>query len=190
MKNNNLYGLVLAGGFSKRMGVDKGTLDYHGLPQRDHVSNLLKPFCEKVFLSLRKAQAFKIKHNKYNILVDQFGSTSPIAGILTAHLSNPSATWFVMACDLPKVGQKELQYLFKNRNKAALATVFSNPVDELPEPMLGIWEAHGLVKLLDFYKNGNQSPRQFLKNNNVEILESPTNALLFNVNTPEEKDKL
>ncbi|MFT5737968.1 MAG: molybdopterin-guanine dinucleotide biosynthesis protein A, partial [Maribacter sp.] len=37
ISNAKIYGLVLAGGKSTRMGVDKGLITYHGLPQRDYL---------------------------------------------------------------------------------------------------------------------------------------------------------
>jgi len=52
-----LIGLVLVGGRSARMRVDKASLIYHGKPQTKHCLDLLKPFCEKSFLSCRADQA-------------------------------------------------------------------------------------------------------------------------------------
>ena len=51
-----LFGLVLSGGKSTRMGTDKGLIEYHGLPQREHLYHLLSKVCERTFISLRREQ--------------------------------------------------------------------------------------------------------------------------------------
>ena len=54
--NNDIMGLVLAGGRSQRMGMDKGMLQYHGKPQREYLYEQLEPICSRVFLSIRPEQ--------------------------------------------------------------------------------------------------------------------------------------
>ena len=51
-----LYGLVLSGGRSTRMGKDKGLINYHGIPQRDYIYNLLNEVCDETYMSIRKDQ--------------------------------------------------------------------------------------------------------------------------------------
>src|SRR6185295_11874578 len=54
---NPLYGLVLSGGLSTRMGRDKGSLVYsEGRDQRTRGLELLRPFCDKVYVSIRREQ--------------------------------------------------------------------------------------------------------------------------------------
>ncbi len=52
-----LYGLVLAGGFSRRMRRDKARLRIHERPQVEHALKLLSAFCAEVFVSIRPEQA-------------------------------------------------------------------------------------------------------------------------------------
>ena len=56
--NAPLYGLILAGGDSTRMGTDKSKISYHkGLTQKEHLLRALSPFCKKVIISQRTAPA-------------------------------------------------------------------------------------------------------------------------------------
>ena len=55
-----LNGLVLAGGKSERMGFDKSSISWHGKEQRYHIADMLKPFCNDVFISVQPRSA---KHN-------------------------------------------------------------------------------------------------------------------------------
>lgn len=58
--NDKIYGLVLAGGKSNRMGKDKSRLHYHGQPHALFLYKLLSKFCEKTFLSVRDAAEYLV----------------------------------------------------------------------------------------------------------------------------------
>ena len=51
-----LYGLVLAGGRSSRMQRDKAALTYHGRTQLEWAMELVTPFVERAFVSVRPDQ--------------------------------------------------------------------------------------------------------------------------------------
>ena len=57
-----LYGLVLSGGKSTRMGTDKGLLDYFGKSQRVYSIEMLEKLNLKTFLSVRKEQKIDQKN--------------------------------------------------------------------------------------------------------------------------------
>ena len=43
-----LYGLVLAGGKSTRMGHDKSIITWHGIEQHYYMADMLKNICKKI----------------------------------------------------------------------------------------------------------------------------------------------
>ena len=49
-----MNGLVLAGGESTRIGMDKAIIDYHGQPKHIHVYKLLEKCCDQVFVSSKE----------------------------------------------------------------------------------------------------------------------------------------
>ena len=184
-----LNGLVLAGGKSERMGFDKGAVNWHGKEQRYHMADMLRPFCEEVFISCRPDQQRGIEAG-YPALPDTFTGLGPFGAILSAFREKPDSAWLVVACDLPLIDEKTLQYLTGNRNIATIATAYQSSFDDFPEPLITIWEPKSYPVLLSFLAQGYSCPRKVLINSDITLLTAPDPDALTNVNTPEELEKI
>ncbi|MDB5235565.1 MAG: molybdopterin-guanine dinucleotide biosynthesis protein MobA [Hymenobacter sp.] len=181
-----LRGLVLAGGRSERMQTDKGSLQYHGLDQRQHTAALLSEFCPDVRVSVRPDQATALPAGLM-ALPDTFLNLGPLGGVLSAFQADPNAAWLVLACDLPFLTRTTLEYLVTNRQPARAATALRSPWNEFPEPLITIWEPRSYGQLLRFLGLGYSCPRKALINSDIELLDAPVPEELRNVNTPEER---
>lgn len=181
-----IYGLVLAGGASKRMGGDKAALRYGGRPQLQRACELLDAVCERIFVSVRHEQRDDPTRAGLPQIVDLHNDIGPIAGIAAAQTRHPEAAWLVMACDLPFVSGPTLRYLIAHRDPSRLATVFRSTHDGLPEPLCAIWEPSSHAAVKDWIAAGKQCPRKLLLNSSVALLDQPEPGALDNVNTPEE----
>ncbi|WP_340198624.1 molybdenum cofactor guanylyltransferase [Ascidiimonas sp. W6] len=180
---DNLYGLVLSGGKSTRMGRDKGQLLYHGMPHRDYLYHLLNKFCERSFLSIRKSQQTEINQNQ-EFIVDTDEFKGPLNGILSAHQLFPEASWLVLACDLPFMDQKAVSQLIENRDKEKVASVFATTKSKLPEPLCALWEPEGLKKVKKWLETSETScPRKFLINSDTKLVFPENDKVLFNANS-------
>jgi molybdopterin-guanine dinucleotide biosynthesis protein A len=186
-----LYGLVLAGGKSVRMGHDKGTIGWHGMEQRYYMAGLLESVCNDVFISCRAEQQSEID-SRYKILPDSYSGSGPLIAILSAFRAQPNAAWLVTACDLPLLDATTLQYLVAQRDASAMATTFESPFDKLPEPLITIWEPASVQILESFFSDNFTCPRKVLIRNSdrVKILTPPNPDALMNANTPEDAEKV
>ena len=180
-----LNGLVLAGGKSLRMGEPKDKITWHGKEQRYHLADILAPFCDQVYISCRKDQAFDLEPN-YELLKDTFSDIGPLGGVLSAFKSRPNQAWLVVACDMPFLDADCFEFLIKSRDAGKIATAYQNPNDNLPEPLIAIWEPKSYPILADSLASGNTSLRKILINNDTLIIKPLKSEMLFNVNTPEE----
>ncbi|MFC4685349.1 NTP transferase domain-containing protein [Epilithonimonas pallida] len=183
-----LNGLVLAGGKSRRMGNPKDKINWHGKEQRYYAADLLTPFCDEVFISCRQDQLENFDLN-YNALTDTFLNMGPFGGILSALRSQRDKAWLVVACDLPLLDEKSLEFLIENRNIEKAATTYESPFDGLPEPLITIWEPKSYPLLLNFLGSGITCPRKVLINSDTLILKPGNPDSLMNVNTPEDMVK-
>jgi molybdopterin-guanine dinucleotide biosynthesis protein A len=182
-----LNGLVLAGGKSVRMGKDKGALDYHGKPQREFMADMLSQFCEETYISVRENQGVE---SEYGLLEDTFVGLGPFGAITSAMRKNPNTAWLVVACDLPLLDEKTLQFLVENRNASKVATAIYNPETDFPEPLITIWEPRSYQVMLNFLAQGYSCPRKVLINSEIELLKLENVKVLLNVNDAEAYDKI
>ncbi|GGW44250.1 NTP transferase domain-containing protein [Arenibacter certesii] len=190
MKVDKINGLVLSGGKSTRMGVDKGLIDYHGMPQREYLYNLLKPLCNATYLSVREEQVSEFTE-EYKLIVDRDEYKGPYNGLLSAHHLDPKASWLVLACDLPLMDLHTLNQLIQGRDSNKLATAFATRESGLPEPLCAIWEPEGLQNSITYLKAGNGScPRKFLINGNIQLLFPENEEVLLNANYKEDYEKV
>lgn len=181
-----LFGLVLAGGASKRMHRDKAALDYHGKPQLLWAYDQVSEHCAATFVSVRPDQRTEPLRATLPQIVDRQPGLGPLAGIDAALNEHPKAAWLVVACDLPQLTAPILRHLVERRDPQRMATAYRSNFDGLPEPLCAIWEPASRVAVAEWLAKGKECPRKLLINSNVALLELPVAAALDNVNTPEE----
>lgn len=181
-----IYGLVLAGGKSTRMGKDKGMIPYHGMPQREYLYHLLSRVCTETFVSIRPDQKADFSDSTQTI-VDDDVYKGPFNGLLSAHNKFPEVAWLVLACDLPLIDLASLQELIAARDPNVFASAFAEKEDPLPEPLCAIWEPHALENSKGYLQSGNGTcPRKFLINNETKLVFPSNPNVLLNANSEEE----
>lgn len=181
-----LYGLVLAGGRSRRMGRDKALLRREGKSQLEHAYALLDTVADKTFVSTRQGQEEDSERSRFPQLVDLYEDLGPVAGILTALETFPSADWLVLACDLPNVDRKTIDRLLEGRTSGGDLVAFRSSHDELPEPLCAIYPAGSAELVRGFVDSGVNCPRKIMIRAGARLLEQPDPSALDNINTPDD----
>ncbi|WP_339628940.1 molybdenum cofactor guanylyltransferase [uncultured Maribacter sp.] len=181
-----LYGLVLSGGKSTRMGTDKGLIEYHGVPQREYLYNLLSQVCEDTFISLREEQQAELPVTMKTI-IDLNEFKGPYNGLLSAHKKYPEVAWLVLACDLPLMDLDALKELISQRDSTKQATAFALKENPLPEPLCAIWEPQALQQSIEYLESGNGTcPRKYLINHDTKLVFPKYENVLLNANSEED----
>ena len=101
---NKLYGLLLCGGRSSRMGQDKAhlMLDGQSLLQRG-LALLAQAGCQQVFAGGDYPEAASIAD------LPRWQGRGPLAGIASALMLEPDALWLILPVDMPGVTATMLQ---------------------------------------------------------------------------------
>jgi molybdopterin-guanine dinucleotide biosynthesis protein A len=109
-------GFILAGGASSRMGRDKGLLDFADVPLILHTARLLKPLVAEVTIVGSPDRYTRLG---LHVIADHVQGKSgpdglgcgPLAGIATALAATCSPWNLIVACDLPYLSAKWLDWL-------------------------------------------------------------------------------
>lgn len=183
-----LYGLVLGGGKSRRMGTDKATLNYQGRPQIAVAYDLLRSFCEETWVSLRPEQAQEPIYRDYPHLFDAYPGEGPLAAVVSAQMQKPGAAWLVIACDLPFLDPETLQHLLAKRDTQRHATAYLSRHDGRIEPLCAIYEPASAPLLAAAFTGGLRCARKGLESVTPLGLDLPKPQALENANTPEDRE--
>ncbi len=198
---SELYGLVLAGGESRRMGRDKAWISYHGVPQWAYMYELISSYTSRTFISVPSASHFKrllkelgkpldVEVNTEQMIEDVALNLGPMNGIISAHLSFPEAAWLVVAVDLPLLHSGSLAQLLQCRDIEKEVSAFLSPTSGLPEPLCAIWEAKGLRHAYRLLNQGDiHSLMDVLQRADIHHIIPSYPEALFNANRPEDYDK-
>jgi molybdenum cofactor guanylyltransferase len=171
-----LYGLILLGGKSSRMGKDKAQLIFReGIPEWQRLKSLLEQVCEKTFLCHQLHQDFA-----QEAIIDQ--GKGPLAAIATAQNAFPSVAWLVLACDTPLVDLVLLQHLVANRKADRSATCYLSASDAQPEPLCAIYEPVLAEEIKTRLENHQDCPRDCFSA--AQHLTLPNKNALYNANSP------
>lgn len=184
-----IYGLVLAGGASARMGRDKATLDYHGEPQGLRCCRLLSEVCECTFVSLSETPEEGHWSGNFPVISDAHNGIGPMDGVLSAMTEHPGVAWLVVACDLPLISNTALVRLATERDTESDATAYLS-ADGRPEPLFALYEPGFVRALKKCVVLKRYSLRDLLIESLVHAIQPLDAETLINVNTPEDYERI
>lgn len=151
-------GLVLAGGFSRRFGMDKAAvpLQPEGRTAVEVMFRKLSAVCPDVRVSLRPGQSLPaVDHAELPLLRDVGESVGPLGGLHAAFQSDPTSAWLIVACDLFALDEGTLHRLLAARHPAAAIVAGRDPERRRPEPLCAIYEPACAVAIEAMRAEGN-----------------------------------
>lgn len=186
MAPNPVYGLLLAGGESRRMGTDKALLRHNNRTQLEHMVDIVSAVADKVFVSMRQEQGDDPTRAKFEKIVDRYSNMGPLAGILSAIETEPSANWLIVACDLPNIDSETLLQLVNDAASDAPFVAYKSSYDGLPEPLCALYRPGCLDILRQFAEEGVHCPRKIMLRSSTDLLDLKNPRALDNINTPQD----
>lgn len=183
IQKTDLIGVILAGGQSTRMGIDKRSLVLHGVPQLEHMFSLLRSMGLHVVTSCRPADPVP---DHFHPMTDSTRVAGPFAGIMTALKEHAGKGVLTFPVDMPHIGPETIEELIEHRDAERMATCFLNPMTGRAEPLLTIWEPGSLEAMIHWTEAGNSSPLDFLQAHPVKMVAASDSRWFLNLNTPED----
>lgn len=180
------FGLVLAGGRSRRMGRDKALIEHEGMSLLERAFRLVDAVTDGARVSVRVDQAADPERRRFPQVVDRYADIGPLAGILSALQTEPAADWLVVACDLPNLDRATLEHLLAEAPPDAPLTAYRSTFDGLPEPLCALYRSGSEALIEPWLAEGVICPRKILIRSGAVLLELPASDALANLNTPED----
>ncbi|NMB81715.1 MAG: molybdenum cofactor guanylyltransferase [Ignavibacteria bacterium] len=108
-KNEEITGVILAGGKSSRMGENKSLLQIDGITLIERSYELLNSIFKKVIISTNEPQLYDLV--QIEKVKDVFSDLGPLCGIYSSLKSANTKKIFVISVDLPFVLPDMIRYL-------------------------------------------------------------------------------
>jgi molybdopterin-guanine dinucleotide biosynthesis protein MobB len=193
-KSRPLYGGLLTGGLSSRMGAPKQSVQFGGRPMGVIAAEALRAGLGSSDGNLGPvALGLGALPKELAALVqmpDPVGFAGPGAGLIAAHRWAPEAAWIVSACDHPWLRAEHIEWLAARRKPGVWAVI---PIqgDGHASPLLALYEPQALElleRLAEERTEHDVSPSALLDTPRVLLLEPPAKIAdgWKNVNTPQE----
>jgi molybdopterin-guanine dinucleotide biosynthesis protein A len=185
VKINRLTGIVLAGGRSYRMGVDKGLIEFGGRKLVEYSLNLLGQYCTELIISSNNPD---YQQFGFPVVLDEKTGRGPLAGLVEA-LKISSGEWsIVLPCDMPFINRQLIDLLLEKRDHFKGVV----PVHgEFMEPLTAVYHSEMLVAFSGALLRDELSLHAVIRNSEIGLI--PVDDLLLefpllfsNFNYPED----
>jgi len=179
-------GVVLAGGQSSRLGMDKSFVNVNGQSLIEQIVAKLAKLSDDVIIVTNSPE--KYDHLKARLVGDIYPGKGALGGIYSGLRTAANAYSLVVACDMPFLDLNLLRYMIL---LARGHDVVIPKVRGLPEPLHAIYSknclkpidrllARGGLKIIDFFS---EVRVRYVEESEVDIFD-PQHLSFFNVNTP------
>ncbi len=101
--------VIQAGGLSRRMGRDKGLVLLNGTPLVEHVINRLEGLANEIIITTNKPKSYQ--YLNHALASDKNPGAGALTGLHTALKAAHGKHVFVIACDMPLVNRKLVEYI-------------------------------------------------------------------------------
>ena len=128
MENKNVCSaIILCGGMSRRMGEDKGSMDFNGKPMIIHVLDTLSSKIDEALIVLNdnkrisKYMSLIQEYSNFDFDIkfveDEIKNKGPLSGIMTGLKSISGDYALVLHCDSPYISSDFVIFMFDTLNK-------------------------------------------------------------------------
>lgn len=198
--------VILAGGKSSRMGVNKALMELGGITVMEKIIRELEPIAGRIVIVADDKEAYRAFGKE--VITDMYKGAGPLAG-LHAGLTSSASTWnIVVACDTPFANRGLFQELLRQarQSEAKVArgggnsgpeSVIARTGDRV-HPLLAVYRRNVLPGLERELRLGHYKMTAWLDGLRTEYANGETLAaaaglpqewLAFNMNRPEDYEK-
>ncbi len=190
MKVSHVEAAILAGGASRRMGRDKASVEFAGLPMAQRVARALGECVERVRVVVRPGEKSPLD---LAVIEDAHAVRAPIVGLAAALHGCESSAVLVCACDLPEIDPRLVLALLSFMPAVGGPEIVAPVGPDGPEPLLAIYRPTLLQRIEKQIRTNDLSLQKLLRSSDACFVPEaalreidPELRSLRNVNRPED----
>ena len=177
--------ILLAGGKSTRFEKNKAIAKYNGERLIERIAELLNEHFNQVYLVVDSKEKYSFIKNCC-IIEDVIPDKGPVGGIYTGLQASDQKLNYVMACDMPLISGRFIEYI-KNweQDYDVLLPCYNGYI----EPLAGIYSKNCLQVIKKNIFENKLSIRDFLKEVNMQSIDEsfikrnfPNKNIFYNIN--------
>ncbi len=176
--------IIMAGGDSSRMGMDKSVLAINGKPMVEIIAEQLRTSFSQTLISANDAEKFAFLG--LQIVPDRIQGQGPLMGIASALEASANEVNFVVACDIPHI---DLTYVRKMLSRAKGADiVIPRSRDKEYEPLFAVYNKSALEAINKVLRTGGRKISDVFTRCKVSYIELKADCFA-NLNTRAEYEE-
>lgn len=188
MSLNNVTAVILAGGKGRRMGgIDKGLMQFNGIPMIEHVVKEIKTQCKKIIINANR-HLDQYTSYQYPVISDDMSDfQGPLAGFSVALKLAETPFIITVPCDAPLLPPDYLPRMMDAllAQKADIAVVNDG---ERMQPVYALIKTTLADSLFQYLGKGERKiDLWYAQHNVIEVDFSNFKSCFNNINTPEQK---
>jgi molybdopterin-guanine dinucleotide biosynthesis protein A len=189
MAGKRLTGIILSGGKSSRMGLEKGLVDFRGKPLISYAIEALKPVTDALLVSANN-RLDDYRNFGYEIVRDKVKEIGPMGGLLAALKHSKTEYNLVLSCDMPFVSTELMDYLSGQIEDYDIVAAVHG--EETLEPLCGCYSKSVVGVLENQVAEGNYKLRDVFRQVRFKTVVIDASLpfyhdhLFFNINRPED----
>lgn len=135
--HSDITGILLAGGKSSRMGVNKAFMKIGNETVIERTANILRSIFTNVLLSTNSTDEYSFLGLK--TIPDIYKDIGPLGGIHSGLLHSETEKIFVLSCDMPLMSKEQIEYIISYPASADSSQIIVAKADGFIQQLCGIY---------------------------------------------------
>lgn len=173
--------IILAGGESCRMGIDKSMMSINGRSMIETVCKQLSGSFEQIIISTRDADKFA--HLGFEVVTDKIAGQGPLMGIASSLEASSNELNFAVACDIPEIKLYYVNQMLTEAIKSRADIVTLKTRKDKYEPLFTVYRKSALEVINKTLSSGNRKITDLFNLCKVGYIEPDDTDWLLNLNT-------
>lgn len=184
---NNITGIILAGGKSSRMGSDKGMLKLNGKMFVEHVIDAMKPIVDDVIIVSNSSSYDQFECTRVKDMIKDSG---PLAGLYSGLKYSNTEYNLVLSCDIPMIKTEILKKLIDSdyKNYDVIQIKSGNKT----MPLIALYKKQSMNTCLELLQQDERRLHVAVNNLNTKtiLIDAKLDQFVKNINTIEDLNTL